>query len=234
MLVVHGARAGEPSAKGIPVAFSLREALAHARDTEEAVAILRAQQVMVSHIVFAADARGHFAVIERAPGVDAYVRETTRTVGVTNHFEGPLASDPKNQRVRAMTTTLARKARVDELLGRLPAHGATVGSALAILRDHGCAGDESCPLGDRRAIDALIATHGVVADLTDRVLWVSAGPHLSGHFVRLDLRDVLSADHDPSADPELDTMPDDPILHDARYEEGCERAGGPKFGGRGQ
>jgi len=231
MLVVHGGRAGQPSTTGIPVAFSLREALEHAHDTDEAVAILRAQPVMVSHIVFAADAQGNFAVVERAPGVEAFVHETRSTVGVTNHFEGPLAADPKNQRVRATTTTLARKRRIDQLLGRIAPHGANVESALAILRDHGCADDEHCPLGDRRAIDALIATHGVVADLTDRVLWVSAGPHLSGHFVRLDLRTLLSADHDPSTDPEPQTMPDDPILHDGRYAAGVAHAGRPKIGG---
>jgi isopenicillin-N N-acyltransferase-like protein len=231
MLVVHGARAAEPSTTGLPVAFSLRQALEHAHDTDEAVAILRAQPVMVSHIVFAADAQGRFAVVERAPGVEAFVRETRAAVGVTNHFEGPLAADPKNLRVRASTTTLARKRRVDELLARIAPRGATVESALAILRDHGCADDEHCPPGDRRAIDALIATHGVVADLTDRVLWVSAGPHLSGHFVRLDLRTLLSADHDPDTDPQPPTMPDDPILHDGRYAAGRARAGAPKIGG---
>ena len=57
-----------------------------------------------------------------------------------------------------------------------------------MLRDHACAGGETCALGDRRSIDAFIATHGIVADATDRVLWVSAGPHLSGRFVKVDLR----------------------------------------------
>jgi isopenicillin-N N-acyltransferase-like protein len=209
VMVVHGARAREPATEGIPVAFSVREALAHARSTAEAVGVLQSQPVLVSHLVFVADAHGAFAIVERAPGVEAYVRSLGSSVGVTNHFEGPLASDPKNLRVRESTTTLARRARIDELLGRLAPHSATPQVALALLRDHGCAGNERCDLGDRRAIDALIATHGIIADATDRVLWVGVGPHLAGKFVRLDLRTLLASNHDPSSDSEPEAMSED-------------------------
>jgi hypothetical protein len=196
-VVVHGARAGEPRSEGFPVTLAVRDALAHARDTSEAIAILSGQPVMVSHIVFVADAKGAFAAVERAPGAAAFVRASSRSVAVTNHFEGPLAADPKNLRVREVTSTLARRRRADELLDRVAPGSARPEDALAILRDHGCAGDGACLPGDRRAIDAYIATHGVVADTTDRVLWVSAGPHLSGRFVRFDLRALLAASRAP-------------------------------------
>ncbi len=177
------------------------------------------------------------AIVERAPGSSRtrYARETQETVGVTNHFEGPLAADPRNERVRETTSTLARRARLDELLAAISSHSATPSSALAILRDHSCARD-ACPvgsgLGDRRTIDALIATHGIVADTTDRILWVGVGPHLSGAFVGLDLRLLFGAHHDPDADAEEPpTLPEDPILHTPQYDEGRVRAGGPKIGG---
>jgi hypothetical protein len=167
---------------------------------------------MVSHLVFVADGSGHFAVVERAPGVPASVRETWQSMAVTNHFEGVLANDPKNLRVERVTSTLARRRRADELIARVPPHSAHPEDVLAILRDHRCAGDERCALGDRRSIDALIATHGVVGDPTGRILWVSAGPHLSGRFVKLDLRTLLAGfvappDSQTSAEPE--TMPAD-------------------------
>jgi hypothetical protein len=213
VVVVHGARAGEPVAEGLPVAFALREVLERAHDAAEAVDILKSQKVMVSHIVFVGDGAGRFAVVERAPGVPAFVRDskTHGMIAVTNHFEGPLASDPRNQRVRATTSTLARRARVDELLGRVSPHSVTPRSVLAMLRDHECAGGEECPLGDRRSIDAFIATHGVVADATDRVLWVSAGPHLSGKFVKIDLRIALASVGGPGTATDSDTMPEDPV-----------------------
>jgi hypothetical protein len=214
-VAVHGGRAGEPVADGLPVAFSLRQVLEQAHDAAEAVAILRAQHVMVSHIVFVADGAGHLEVVERAPGHEAYVRDAKGqgTLAVTNHFEGPLAADPSNLRVRETSSTLARRARIDALLAGVGPHGATPETALAMLRDHRCAGDPDCPLGDRRAIDAVIATHGVVADTTDRILWVSAGPHLLGRFVKLDLRELLAADP-PPGDGEAG-MPEDPIYRTA-------------------
>jgi len=225
-VAVHGARAREPRARGVPVAFSLREALSHARSTEEAVAILTRQEVMVSHLVFVGDARGRYAVVERAPGVPAHVRDGA---AVTNHFEGPLAGDPRDTRVRRETTTLARRARIDGLLARLP-HGATPETALALLRDHGCEA-EACPIGDRRTIDAFIATHGVVADLTTRTLWISAGPRLTGRFVKLEPGLLVSRSDAlapiPTGEPAV--LPEDPALHDGRYREGRARAGGPLF-----
>ena len=217
-LVVHGGRAREPRAVGMPVVFSLREVLSHAHNVEEGVNLLRAQDVMVSHIVFIADASGAVAVVERAPGVPAFVRSGGPTTVVTNDFEGPLASDPKNLQVRANTTSIPRATRLGQLIGQLAPRSASVRTALDILRDHGCAGDGGCPLGDRRAVDALIATHGVVADVTAGVLWVSVGPHLSGRFVALDLHRLFGAGYDPDRDPDLETMPEDPILFDGRYD----------------
>jgi hypothetical protein len=217
VVVVHGARAREPVAEGLPVAFALRQVLERAHDTAEAVDILRSQQVMVSHIVFVGDGAGRFAVVERAPGAPAFVRDAKMhgTIAVTNHFEGPLAGDPKNQRVRASTSTLARRARIDELLAQVAPHSVTPRSALAMLRDHECAGGEACPLGDRRSIDAFIATHGIVADATDKVLWVSVGPHLSGKFAKVDLRAEFASPGGPPRATDSDTMPEDSVARGA-------------------
>ncbi len=230
-IVVHGGRAGVPRATGEPVVFSLRDVLEQAHDAAEAVAILSRQEVMVSHIVIVADASGRVAVVERAPGLPAFVRDRwddPARVGVTNHFEGPLASDAKNVAVRAGTTTLARRARLDELLAAVGPREGSIGRALAMLRDHACAGGARCDLGDRRSIDALIATHGIIADTTDRVLWVSAGPHLSGRFVRFDLKVELAAGREAREEAEPETLPEDPIVRDGRYAAGQARllAGG--------
>jgi isopenicillin-N N-acyltransferase like protein len=224
---VNGARAGTPAADGEPVPVTLREVLARAHDVDEAVAVLAARRPMASHLVLVADAAGGVAVVERVPGRDAFVRRRwpdPDRVGVTNHLEGPSTGDPKNVRVRAETTTLARRARLDALLAGVGAHEADVPRAVAMLRDHACAGDDACPLGDRRAIDALIARHGMVADLTERTIWVSAGPHLSGKFVAFDLRTIFAAGHDPAADPAPRVIGEDPILLDDRYAAGVARS----------
>jgi predicted choloylglycine hydrolase len=206
-VVVHGARAGETRAVGEPVVHSLRRVLGEARTTDDAVRLLSERPALVSHLVIVADARGDVLAVERLAGASATVRHLGERAAVTNHFEGPARDDPKNQRVLRETTTLARRARADELVARTRAP-VDASQALAILRDRQARGDQPLPLGDRRAIDALIATHGIIADTRTRTLWVSEAPHLLGRFVAFDLRRMLAADYEPDATP-LPTLPAD-------------------------
>ncbi|APR87541.1 hypothetical protein A7982_12890 [Minicystis rosea] len=224
-LVVHGGRAREPKAEGEPVVHTMRDVLGRARTTGEALAILEAKDPMVSHMVMLADPSGDVAIAERAPGAAMHVRRGRGKVPLTNHFEGPLASDPKNKAVEATTSTHARRDRLDELLANLPA-GASVERAVGILRDHKGKGDVTLPLGDRRTIDALIATHSVVMDTTARALWVSEGPHLAGRYLRFDLAKLLDAGFTPKKDDPVQEIPADVIYRDGTYD-AWMRAGSP-------
>jgi hypothetical protein len=85
--------------------------------------------------------------------------------------------------------------------------------ALEILRDKRAPGGEPLGLGNRNAIDALIATHSVVADATNLVIWVGAGPHALGRYVAFDLRKELLGDERPAP---LD-LPEDPVREGAEY-----------------
>jgi len=226
-LVVHGGRARTPKNVGEPVVHTTRDVLAHARTTAEAIEIVRNRAPMVSHLLMLADASGNVAIVERAPGEPIHVRQGRGKVPLTNHFEGPLASDPANRRVEATTSTKPRRMRLDELLEKLPA-GSNVEGAVAILRDKKTVGGDDLPMGHRRAIDAVIATHGVVMDVTARVLWVSEGPHLLGRFVRFDLARLLDPTYEPADEP-LVTLPEDPLVRSPKYD-AWKQAGEPHHG----
>jgi hypothetical protein len=219
-VVVHGGRAREPRAVGEPVVHALRRVLSEARTTEDAARLLAQNSPMVSHIVIVTDAHGRSATIERAPGVHDTVRYLPSRAATTNHFESALRDDPKNQRVREHTSTLPRRARGDRLIADLPPDSrVTPADAARFLRDRNAADGSPLPLGDRRAINALIATHGVVMQTGSRVLWVSETPHLLGKFRTFDLRRLLAPDYDP----ELDTttgaeLPEDELLTSGQYE----------------
>jgi hypothetical protein len=207
-VVVHGARAGETRGVGEPVVHALRRVLSEGRTVADAARLLAEQPPLVSHLVVVADAEGAAAVIERVPGQPPALRLLPERAAVTNHLEGPAVNDPKNQRILAETTTLARRTRADELVQRAPAP-VDAPHALAILRDRKAKGDAPLPLGDRRAIDALIATHGVIFDTHDRVLWVSEAPHLLGRFVAFDLLRLLD-DAYAGSPASLPALPADP------------------------
>ena len=217
-VVIHGGRARETREDGEPVVHTIRSILAEASTVDEAIAIVRDRKPMVSHILLVADGSGDAAVIERAPGEEPFVRrQSGPRLPLTNHFEGPLASDPKNQSILAHTSTRSRRARLDELLTRdAPLDAAGI---VDILRDKKAPGGEERSLGDRSTIDAVIATHGVVMDTTDRILWVSEGPHLMGRFVRFDLQRLLDPAFEPSVDDAVDAIAPDPALTDGRYDD---------------
>jgi len=219
-VVVHGARGGSPAAEGEPVVHALRRVLSTAHDTAEALRALAEQPAMVSHIVILSDAAGRAAAVERVPGKPNFVRFLPSKAATTNHFEGPDAEDPKNLNVRAKTSTLPRRSRADELLSRLPARlsaSDAVNDAIALLRDRKGLGDKTLSLGDRSAINALIATHGVVMDTKQRILWVSESPHLLGRFVAFDLKRMLAPDYDPERSSELSASAEDPLLSSGEY-----------------
>jgi hypothetical protein len=208
-VVVHGGRAGVPTTTGEPVVHTLRSLLGRARTTAEAIELLEQIPPLVSHILVLADAAGDVRAVERVPGQPLFARGLGSRAAVTNHFEGPARDDARNLKVIAETSTSARRERADELVRGV--NEADPRAALDILRDRSLAGGGALPLGDRRAIDALIATHGVIFDTQQKKVWVSEAPHLLGRFVEFDLPRMLSADYTPSL-VALPALPPDPLL----------------------
>lgn len=210
-VVVHGGRAGEPHPRGEPVVHALRAVLSNAENLEQALSELLRHPPQVSHILVLADARGRAARVERVPGLEDHVIEIEAAAAVTNHFQGPASTDAKNLRIRRNTSTVLRMKRAEELLAAtLPP--VTPDIAVRLLRDRRGSGGVALPPGDRNAIDALIATHGVVFLTHERQLWVSRGPHLLGEFVEFSLTEWLSPDYVPGPDRALRSIAADSLV----------------------
>jgi hypothetical protein len=235
---VNGGRASAPHPGGVPVVFTTRAVLEQARSLDEALRIIEHDEPMVSHILLVADGKtGESMVVERAPGRPLGVVRDPSSMVLANHFRtSPLKDDPKDARVRDTTSSEARQARMEELLrerrGRIdPA------AAIEILRDREEPGGGALPLGNRIAIDGLIATHSVVADLTARVLWVSEGPHTLGRYRRIDLDERLANGDGAAASEAAGDLYEDPALTDgtlARYRLGIrQRKAAAEFVARG-
>lgn len=228
-LVIHGARAGETDPRGEPVAQTFRDVLGRASSTEEALALIGERRPIVPHMFLVADATGDAAVAERVPHEPVHVRRGDGNVlPLSNHLEGPHAADPKNQQVRERTSTLPRRARLDALAENVP-DTADVSWMVSVLRDKRAPDGSELPLGDRSAIDALIATHSVVLDATGRSLWVSEGPYATGRFVRFDLEELLDPDFQPRGPAVVESLPQDDIRDDGRYN-AWQAAGRPHSG----
>jgi isopenicillin-N N-acyltransferase like protein len=216
---VNGGRAGELDSAGVPVVFTTRAVLEGAHSLDEAIAIIERHHPMASHILLLADGEtGESAVVERAPGrALGIVRDPSTTVLANHYRTAPLNQDPKDARIRDVTTTVARDARMRELVTR---QRGTIdpAAAAAMLRDRDGVGDAPLPLGSRNALDAVVSTHSVVADLTDRVLWVSEGPHTLGAYRRIDLRARLRDGERAARSEASGDLPEDPALRDGTWD----------------
>lgn len=193
-VVLNAAGSDRLDTEGRPTTLVLRSILQFATSIDDAVDIVRAADILVADIFTVADGEtGELAVIEMAPGLVAVRRPEPgrHTVLATNHFLTPaFDEDAENRRRMDEGTTVTRYRRLEELV-RGRARPLDVGAAISILRDRRRVGGGEAGLGHRGTIDALIAAHSVVFDLTDRRLWVSSSPHTLGAYVEYDLREVM-------------------------------------------
>jgi tetratricopeptide (TPR) repeat protein len=90
-------------------------------------------------------------------------------------------------------------------------------AALQVLRDRRGVGDTALAPGNRNALNSLIATHSVVVDATDGLIWVSESPHMLGSLRSFDLKDFLKRPGESAHRPSLD-LPADPFLTSGKYE----------------
>jgi hypothetical protein len=208
---INGAHSADAGRIGTPVSLVVRQVLQYARTVPEALAIVRGARVFVADSYLVADGKtGEAVVVEKSPGRTGVRPMRDGLIVQANHFESPeLADDGGNREYMAVGTSVARRARMQELLDR---HSGQLDAptAVAILRDTRGVGDLPLSLGNRAAINAFIATHAVVADVAGGILWVSRGPHALGAY------DAYAIDRfgEQIAAP----IPPDPLLGDGRYD----------------
>jgi len=200
-IVLNAAASDAQDRSGRPSMLVVRDVLLGAESLEQAIDIVRRSDVMIADLLTVADGKtGELAVIEVTPA-RVLVRRATDRIVATNHLQHP---DAKHDRTNAERmrdgTTVSRMSRLAELVEA--AAPLDPSGAVAILRDRRGPGGAPRAPGHRGTIDALIATHGVVFDLTARRLWVSSAPHTLGPFVEYDLAEVLDGQwHDRGALP---------------------------------
>jgi hypothetical protein len=209
---INAARSDDKaSGEGVPVEILVREIMEQARSIDDVVALVKKTPVMVPDFYLVGDGKtGESAVIERTPR-RLEVRRSNRADGtmlLANHALSPsFAADAENDRLKRYLTSGARFRRIEELVkhwrGQIDPK-----KALEILRDKKGAGGVELGLGNRNALDAIIATHSVVVDATALTIWVSSGPHLTGRYVGFDLRKELGG----QAQPNPPDLPPDPIV----------------------
>ena len=188
-VTINGAPSHLPGKTATPVAIIAREVLQEAHNLDEALAIIRRADVFVSTLwLVGSRADGKCVVVEKTPAA-TQVREPENNVIVcANHFQTEgLRDDPHNLSYIEEGTSVSRYGRLAELLQH--ARGSIdPARAAEVLRDRDLPGGEFPGNGHRSTLNALIATHATVMDLTDGIFWAASPPNQLGKFVAFDVK----------------------------------------------
>lgn len=185
---------------GMTSTLLLTKILQDARTIDDALALFEKTPMFITDLFVLLDRKsGRLVRIEKSP-LRTMAIELKGPSVITNHLIAPVwADDSTNEFRRTELTSRQRMDRGLELLRALEAKKPTTAAQienglLAILRDKGVDGEgRPLHLGNRQAIDSMIATHSVIYNPVDQVLYVSGGPAVSGPFYGYDLNASFKA-----------------------------------------
>jgi isopenicillin-N N-acyltransferase-like protein len=215
-VTVNGAPSSLPRDTATPVAIVARDILQRAHNLTETLEILRHAKVFVSTLwLIGSRSDGKCVVVEKTPDATQVREADGDSIVCANHFEtAGLRDDPRNQRHIAEATSVSRKTRLTELLQSN--HGAIDPTrAVEFLRDRKLPGGTFAGNGNRGALNALIATHATVMDLTDGIFWAASPPNQLGKFVAYDVADF-------SRELPERSLPADPMVASGEFDRAKE------------
>ena len=223
-VTINAGKSKVPLVAKTPISIVTREILQYASTIDEAIAIAKKREVFVSEAIMVGSAIDKKAVlIEVSPNkFDVYDVENTNQLICSNHFQSDTyKNDRRNNKTIAESHSEYRYERMTELLSKENKLNPT--EAVAVLRNKDGLKDQSIGYGNEKAINQLLAHHGIVFQPEDLKVWVSSNPYQLGEFVAYDLKEVFAnRDGNPSkvsiSKANLN-IAEDPFFHTQDYKD---------------
>ncbi len=218
-VTINAAKSDIPAGSATPVSLVAREILQYASTIKEAYAIAEKRKMFVAESFLIGSSKDNKAsIIEKTPdGIDL-VEGKDNVIISTNHFQGAILGNTELNREHLRTSASPyRYERVAQLLDRHEKH--SVSTTAATLRNQLGLDDKDIGLGNEKAINQLVAHHGIIFQPEKGLVWISTTPWQLGKFVCYDLNKVFA--HIPSANEEIYeaglTIPADSFLLTPAY-----------------
>ena len=191
-VTINAAKSKVPLIAKTPISILTREILQYAATIEDAIAIAKKRKVFVSESIMIGSARDKKAVlIEVSPyNIGVYEVANSNQLVCTNHFQSEaLENNDGNQNQITNSHSKYRYDRLEELLE--DNQKINPEKAVDILRNK--EGLHNLPLGygNEKALNQLLAHHGIVFKPEQRLVWVSSNPYQLGEFVCYDLNEIF-------------------------------------------
>lgn len=185
-LSINAAGSNEYRRYGTPSTLVALKAIQFASTAEEAARVIEGEKTLITDIFVVSDGKRAFR-IEKSPK-HTRTSEVRGPAAVTNHLlDAGWGEDKVNEYRKRELTTIERYERASALIATIDPAREIVPQVLGFLRDRHDATGKPLDVGNRKAIDGLIATHSVIYDGRAKRLYVSRGPAVSGAFLGYDL-----------------------------------------------
>lgn len=181
-----------------PISILAREILQYATTIDEAIAIAKKREVFVSESIMVGSAKDNNAVlIEVSPkNFGVYQVENTNQLVCTNHFQSEAyKTDKKNSKHKAESHSQYRYSRIQELLSATQKLDEE--DIVSILREKDGLADKKIGYGNEKALNQLLAHHGILFSPEKKKVWVSSSPYQLGAFVAYDLDSIFGSTKTP-------------------------------------
>lgn len=221
-VTINAAKSKIPLKAKTPVSILTREILQYATTLDEAIAIAKKRKVFVSESIMVGSANDGKAIIIEVTPNDFGVYEATNSNQLicSNHFQSEkLKNGKRNQFQIKNSHSKYRFDRMTQLFNDNPKINPQI--AAEILRNKEGLNGVSLGYGNEKALNQLIAHHGIIFKPKDRLVWVSSNPYQLGEFVCYDLNKIFEnmnvKDSIVSLQNEKLNIPEDAFLETTEY-----------------
>jgi predicted choloylglycine hydrolase len=191
-VTINAAKSEIPLSAKTPISILTREILQHAATIEEAISIAKKRKVFVSESIMVGSAQDNKAVlIEVSPKkIDVYDVPNSNQLICSNHFQSDaFKNDERNKTQIANSHSEYRFEKMQELLAKNKKINPQIASE--ILRNKEGLNDIPLGFGNEKALNQLLAHHGIIFKPKEKLVWVSANPYQLGEFVCYNLDSIF-------------------------------------------
>ena len=192
-VTINAGKSSIPFKAKTPISLVALEILQHASTIEEAIAIAKTKEVFVSESIMVGSSKDHnVALIEISPkNFGVYQVKNQPYLACTNHFQSEeYNNDNRNNKQKEESHSVYRFQKLEEHLAQDKQLNPT--EMVKLLRDTNGLKNEKLGYGNEKALNQLLAHHGVVFQPDKRLVWVSSNPYQLGEFTAYDLNKIFN------------------------------------------
>ena len=221
-ITINAGKSKIPLIAKTPISVLAREILQYATNIEEAIAIAKKRKVFVSESIMVGSAADNKAIlIEVSPNnFGVFDVPNSNQIICSNHFQSEeLKNDKRNidqirdshskYRFDKMTELFDGNSKINPII------------AAEILRNTKGLNDKEIGYGNEKALNQLLAHHGIIFKPKELLVWVSANPYQLGEFVCYDLNQIFNETRDKNSFESFErddlSIAKDPFLETDEY-----------------